>query len=81
MPQRPDETPPRQTVAERITIGLVPKTAAELQQVVEMTGLSKTDIVNKAISLYAFMEHGTRDGYELLRRNRDTGELEVIRFL
>jgi hypothetical protein len=81
MPPNHNETPPRQIVAERVTIGLVPKTAAELQQVVEMTGLSKTDIVNKAISLYAFVETGTRDGYEMLRRNRDTGELELIRFL
>ena len=81
MPARADEAVARQLVAERVTIGLVPKTAAELQELVDLTGLSKTDIVNRAISLYAFVEASSRDGHELLRRSRDTGELELIRFL
>lgn len=81
MPARAEETVARQIVAERITVGLLPKTATELQKLIKMTGLSKTDIVNRAISLYAFAEEQSNAGHELLRRRSDTGELEVIRFL
>lgn len=76
------EAATRQTVAERITVGLVPKTSDELQTLQDRTGLSKTDVVNRAITLYAFLDEQARTGYELLRRKADgTGDLEVIRFL
>lgn len=72
----------RQVVAERITVGLVPKTVDELQALQERTGLSRTDLVNRAITLYAFLDGQTEAGYELLRRKADgAGELELIRFL
>jgi hypothetical protein len=70
----------RQIVTERITVGLVPKTGGELRELQERTGLSKTDIVNRAITLYAFMEAQLGAGHELLVR-RDTGEVELVRFL
>lgn len=78
---RTDGTAPRQLVAERITVGLVPKVADELAQLQERTGLSKTDLVNRAISMYLFVEEQDGAGYELVRRNRETGDTEVIRFL
>ena len=36
----------------RITVALIPKVAAELQRLQDGTGLSKTDLVNRAITLY-----------------------------
>lgn len=80
MPIRAEEAAPRQIVAERITVGLVPKTTEELKELQERTGLSKTDIVNRAITLYAFMEAQLQAGRELLVR-RDSGEVELVRFL
>lgn len=80
MPANTEKTAPRQIVAERITVGLVPKTAEELRELQEQTGLSKTDLTNRAITLYAFLEAQLRAGHELLLR-RDTGEVELIRFL
>jgi hypothetical protein len=72
----------RQIVAERITVGLVPKTIDELQTLQDRTGLSRTDLVNRAITLYAFLDAQTEQGFELLRRRTDGGgELELIRFL
>jgi hypothetical protein len=72
---------PRQLVTERITVGLIPKVTAELQQVQDRTGLSKTDIVNRAISLYEFLEGRLSSGDELLLRRAGGGELELIRLL
>src|SRR5437660_85881 len=45
-----------QPSSERITVALIPKAVADLQHLQEGTGLSKTDLVNRAISLYRFIE-------------------------
>jgi hypothetical protein len=66
--------------AERVTVALVPKAAADLQYLVDETGLSKTDIVNRAISLYKFVEESTAAGREVLVRDKATGEDRVVMF-
>lgn len=43
-------------VIERITAALVPRAAEDLRQLHERTGLSKTDLANRAITLYEFIE-------------------------
>jgi hypothetical protein len=68
-------TPP---VAERITIALVPKVAAELQRLQGRTGMSKTDLTNRAISLYEFIEAQLSEGRELLIRDKVTGETRSV---
>jgi hypothetical protein len=52
----------------RITVGLVDKAAADLQALHDRTGLSKTDIVNRAITLYEFMDAELRAGADLMVR-------------
>jgi hypothetical protein len=71
----------RQQPVERITIALISKAAADLQRTQDRTGLSKTDIVNRAISVYEFLESQLLDGSDLLIRDRRTGEIQLIRFL
>lgn len=71
---------PRTAAAERVTVALVPKAAGDLQQTVERTGLSKTDIVNRALSLYEYLDARIGSGAELLIRDPKTGALEQIRF-
>jgi hypothetical protein len=66
---------------DRMTISLIPRTVKELEQLHEKTGLSKTDIVNRAISLYAFATQQTDSGQDLVIRNRDTGEQQLIQLL
>jgi Ribbon-helix-helix protein, copG family len=44
---------------ERITVVLLPKAAAGLAALRERTGLSKTDLVNRAISLYGLIDGNT----------------------
>ena len=69
------------TVTDRITVALIPKASEDLQHLQESTGLSKTDIVNRAISLYEFFEAQLQAGNDLLVRDRKTKETQLIRFL
>jgi len=41
------------TVTDRITVALVQKAGTDLQNLQDRTGLSKTDLVNRAITLCA----------------------------
>lgn len=72
---------PRATVSERITVALVPKVAEELRRIQERTGLSKTDAVNRAISVYDFVDAQVAAGQELVLRNPETGQEQLVRFL
>lgn len=67
--------------AERITVALIPKAGQDLQRLLDHTGLSKTDIVNRAIVLYEFIDDQVRVGRDVLIRDSGTGETQVVRFL
>ena len=58
----------RATVAAMITVALVEKAVADLERTHERTRLSKTDIVNRALSLYDFIDAELSDGAELIVR-------------
>ena len=68
------------TASERITVALIPKAAAELALLQERTGLSKTDLANRAISLYEFIDGEMSDGREILVRDAD-GTVLVVKLL
>jgi hypothetical protein len=77
LPSSPDSrTVP---AVDRITVALVAKAASDLQNVHERTRLSKTDIVNRAISLYEFVDEELSAGAELVVR-RD-GQEHLIKLL
>lgn len=66
---------------DRITVTLTPGVRSELNALTKSTGLSQTDIVNRAVSLYALIEKEAAAGGEILLRNRDTGQTASIRIL
>jgi hypothetical protein len=68
-----------QTTADRITVALVPKAAEDLQRLQDRTGLSKTDIANRAITLDEFIDAQLRAGRDVLIRDTETGMTEIIR--
>jgi hypothetical protein len=70
--------PDRPAVAERITVALVPKAGQDLRSLQERTHLSKTDIANRAIMLYEFIEAQLSAGKDLLIRDADTGETQLV---
>jgi len=55
----------------KITVVLVSKAAADLTRTHGRAELSRTDIVNRAISLYEFLDQERDAGAELLLRRRD----------
>jgi hypothetical protein len=77
MPGAPGKTT---ETTDRITVALVQKAQADLQHLLEKTGLSKTDLVNRAISLYEFIDENTTAGREVLIRDKTTGEDRVVVF-
>ena len=71
----------RPTLTDRITVALIPQAAEDLQHLQDQTGLSKTDIVNRAISLYEFFNAQVVAGNDLIIRDPRTGETQLVRFL
>ena len=75
------EVGPTQSAAERITVWLIPKVLKELQRLQARTGLSKTDILNRAITLYEFLDAQERNDHDVLIRSRSTGATLTMQFL
>jgi hypothetical protein len=66
---------------ERLTISLIPTAAGDLRRLQERTNLSKTDIANRAITSYEFLDAQIQAGRDLIVRDRRTGETQLVRFL
>jgi hypothetical protein len=75
-PKQPSPSP--QPTTERITVALIPKAASDLQSLQERSGLSKTDLVNRAISLYEFIDAQLREGKEVLIRDPAKNETQRV---
>ena len=60
-----------------IPFALVSGVAAELAQTCTRSELSRTDIVNRAISLYEFLDKERAGGTEMLLRRRDGSTFRV----
>jgi len=71
----------RQLVVERITVGLIPKVVKELNDLQEITGMSKTDLVNRAVSLYSFIEERLACGEQLQLVDPEKKEHQRIHLL
>jgi hypothetical protein len=70
------ELPP---TAARITVNLVAKVLADLRRTVARTHLSQTDVVNRAVSLYEYVDSELSGGAELLLRKN--GKDYVVKLL
>jgi hypothetical protein len=67
-------------VVTKITVALVEEAEEALEQAKESTKRSKTDIVNKALVLYGFVNSELRSGSELVLK-RPTGETLLVQLL
>lgn len=63
---------------ERITITLIPKAEGDLRRLQERTKLSKTDLANRAITLYEFLDEQIRTGHDLIARDTQTGKTKLV---
>jgi len=71
----------RPPAVDRITVALIPKAGEDLQRLQDRTSLSKTDITNRAITLYEFIDAQMRAGRDILIRDSGTGESQIVRLL
>ncbi|WP_329083651.1 hypothetical protein [Streptosporangium sp. NBC_01469] len=66
---------------ERLTMNLTQRGAEALAKGAELTGDTKTDTVNRALQVYAYLEQLRTEGGTILIRRPGQDELEVINFL
>jgi len=70
----------RNAVAMRITVGLIARAVRDLRHTQERSGLSVADIVNRALTLYEFVDGRLAAGDQFLLRRQGAGGLELIQF-
>lgn len=61
-------------------VPLTRKAGDDLLRLQERTRLSETDVVNRAITLYEFIDERTRAGQEIVIRDKKTRETWLVRF-
>jgi hypothetical protein len=64
---------------ERVTFNLTPRTQAALERVTDTTGDSKTDILNRAVQIYDYLEEAWRHGGHVYVQRDPDGQLELLR--
>jgi hypothetical protein len=70
-----------QVLGERIMVILIPQVAEHLRLLEERTSLSKTDLANRAITLYEFVDAQLRDGQEMAACDKETGTIRLVQLL
>lgn len=73
-------TPPHLEVTDRFTVNLIPKAHACMAELRSWLRLNKTDIVNRALTLYHFVEAENRAGKKVMILDPD-GTLVEVKFL
>jgi hypothetical protein len=66
---------------ERITVALIPKVVEALQRLQNRTNLSKTDLVNRALTLYEFFDAQLDADRDILIRDNVTQEIQSVMLL
>jgi hypothetical protein len=69
----------RNAVVLKISIGLIAKAAQDLRRTQERSGLSVADIVNRALTLYEFVDGCLAAGDQVLVRRKGARRLEQVR--
>ena len=68
-------------LGEHITVALIPPVADQLRCLQKNTQLSATDLTNRAITSYSFLDEQVRAGNDLMVRDNWTGETRLVRFV
>jgi len=64
---------------ERITVNLTPRSSSALALAAELCGDTKTDTINRAIQIYAYIEQVTRDGGSIHVQEQNGTESERLK--
>jgi hypothetical protein len=65
---------------ERITVNLTPRSSSALDLVVALTGDTKTDTINRAVQIYAYLAEIADSGGSVHVRHAPGAEVERLRF-
>ncbi|MGK5627067.1 hypothetical protein [Streptomyces sp. URMC 123] len=63
--------------SERYSVTFVPAAVQAVQELTEISGLSKSDVINRAVQVYAFLAREMAEGRHVLLRTED-GTLERV---
>ncbi|MCO5991919.1 ribbon-helix-helix domain-containing protein [Actinoallomurus rhizosphaericola] len=69
-----------QSPLERVTVNLTPRSAAALDEVVRLTRDTKTDVINRALQVYAFLEKVMNEGGAVYIREAESTDVERLKF-
>jgi hypothetical protein len=64
----------------KVTVNLIPKAWEAVNETAARLGLSKTDVINRALQSYAYFDQVTADGGEVFVRSGD-GNVNQVKFL
>jgi hypothetical protein len=64
---------------ERVTVNLTMRSVAAMDKLVDLTGDTKTETINKALQFYAHIQEFLDSGGALYMRDPDSDELERIK--
>jgi len=67
------------TELHKVTVNLIPRAWAATEETAALLGLSRTDVINRALQVYAFFEQELAAGSVLLVRNGD--DVKELKFL
>ncbi|GHJ02545.1 hypothetical protein TPA0906_44100 [Streptomyces olivaceus] len=62
---------------ERFTVTLIAAAVQAVATLMRITGLSKTDVINRSVQVYGFLAEQMEDGKEVLLRD-EQGNLERV---
>lgn len=64
---------------ERVTVNLTARASRALELATDLTGDTKTDTINRALQIYAFLEEVTQHGGAIYVREEKEADLERLR--
>jgi hypothetical protein len=70
-----------QPTGDRIVVTLIPTATEALRLLQQGTSLSKTDLANRAIILYQFVDDQLRSGHDIIARNQATGGTQLVKLI
>lgn len=64
----------------KVTVNLIPKSWEAANATAGLLGLSRTDVINRALQAYAFLEAQVAAGNEMIVRSPG-GDAQLVKFL
>jgi hypothetical protein len=63
-----------------VSVRLIPKSMRALEALAVRNGLTKTDVINRALQVYDYIDAEQAEGRQILSRDGEKGETHVLRW-